>query len=120
MYPKPKHRRFKPKRKRSRDAQLDTIERDGRCRWCGRIDDTLIGHHITAYGAGGEDSPANMITLCARCHGDVGNGYLDMRVCNEPQVLLRGRMVGLNAKDDGGWRLWDANDYLREILNGTE
>lgn len=112
--PKPKSKRFKPKKKRSRETQLSCIERDGRCRWCGRIDDTLIGHHINAWGASGNDDPDNIITLCGRCHGDEGNGYLDRRVCNHPQVL-EGRFLGASA-GEADWKVYEPNKLLKRIM----
>ncbi len=49
-----------------------------RCRCCGRRSDPeAIGllvrghrHHIIYRSAGGENSPENVITLCAECHDD--------------------------------------------------
>lgn len=113
--PKPRRVRFKPKKKRSKQAQLDCIKRDGRCRWCGRIDDTLVGHHLDSWGSSGDDSPGNIITLCGRCHGDVGNGYLDRRACNHPQVL-DGQLVGFASSSSGNWKVFEPNRYLKRIM----
>lgn len=85
--------------------------------WCGRIDDTLVGHHITSYGASGDDSLDNMITLCGRCHGDVGNGYLDIRVCNHPRLtamIIDGHVLG-HSVSKRDWQLFNANDWLRKV-----
>lgn len=115
-YPKPKRVRFKPKKKRSRAVQEAVIHRDGRCMWCGRVDSTLVGHHVCSWGSSGIDESNNMITLCGRCHGDVGNGYLDARICNNPELLRRSQMVGFNAKDEQGWKLYEPDKLLGEIL----
>ena len=37
----------------------------------------IMRHHIRSRGAGGADSQDNLISLCARCNGDVHDG----RVC---------------------------------------
>lgn len=115
MYPKPKQVRFKPKKKRSRAVQEAVIQRDGRCMWCGRVDNTLVGHHVLSWGSSGIDEMENLITLCGKCHGDVGNGYLDARTCNNPE-LLRRSMTGFNARGEGGWKLFTPNELLEEIL----
>jgi len=53
------------------------LERDDHeCRFCGVSDDAhreehgrgLAAHHIIPDGDGGEDTPANLITVCQSCH----------------------------------------------------
>jgi hypothetical protein len=53
------------------------LERDDyECRFCGMSDDEhreehgrgLSAHHIIPDGDGGEDTPANLITVCQSCH----------------------------------------------------
>ena len=42
------------------------------CRWCrtaGEPDNPLTVDHITPKSRGGTDDPANLRTLCKRCHG---------------------------------------------------
>jgi len=98
--------------------QEDCIKRDGRCRWCGRIDETLVGHHIVSYGSSGIDELDNMITLCGACHNEVGNGYLDARKCNHFALLadIRGnRFVG-NSLGGDGWKIFEPNRVLERIM----
>lgn len=90
----------------------------GRCQWCGRIDDTLVGHHMDSYGSSGDDSIENVITLCGQCHTNVGQGYLDIRICNHPKIVtevttttFRGASVS-----KGEWKLYNPNDYLKRIM----
>jgi len=88
------------------------------CMWCGRIDDTLVGHHIDSWGASGNDDLSNVITLCGRCHGDIGQGYLDLSICNHRDILRdasRGKMLGAGVSERDS-RLWDGNKYLKRIM----
>ena len=78
------------------------------------IDDTLIGHHIDSYGSSGDDSLENMITLCGKCHGNVGNGYLDRRICNHPQVLPSMFMGASSGGSD--WKVFEPNVLLKRIM----
>ena len=78
------------------------------------VDDTLVGHHIDSYGSSGIDELHNMITLCGKCHGDVGNGYLDRRRCNHPHILPE---MFLGASSSGGsWKVYDPNKFLKRIM----
>lgn len=62
--------------KRAQDRLIDA--RDQRtCRACGRrTDPDAVGllrghrHHIVYRSAGGAGDPANVVTLCIRCHSD--------------------------------------------------
>lgn len=118
LYPKPKYKRHKRRAKRSKQAQLDTVKRDGRCMWCGRGGDTLVGHHISSFGASGSDDPMNMITLCGRCHTTVGQGYLLVRVCNHPKILesLPGLHGVAGRTDTGDPKVWEVDKVLQGIL----
>jgi 5-methylcytosine-specific restriction endonuclease McrA len=42
--------------------------RDGSCRECGSTQ-YLSAHHVIPRNEGGEDHPANLVALCAGCHG---------------------------------------------------
>ena len=62
-----------------RDVCRAVDQRDkGRCRCCGRrcdpdaVDMLRRGHrhHLTYRSAGGEDSTANLVLICAMCHED--------------------------------------------------
>ena len=92
------------------------------CLVCGRQDDTLVGHHIDSFGSGGADSLENMITLCARCHGNVHQGFLDWNVLNPPfrkyVELPRGFVGGAMSQDKTGPKIWDADKVLRKALKG--
>lgn len=97
---------------------MSVIKRDGRCMWCGRIDDTLVGHHLDSWGSSGNDDESNVITLCGRCHTQVGQGYLDISACNHPAILVevttkafKGASVSKHDR-----KLFDPNSYLKRIL----
>jgi 5-methylcytosine-specific restriction endonuclease McrA len=61
----------------SADYQLlrnQVLERDGwRCQLCG-TSNRLEVHHIKSRGSLGDDTPQNLITLCAECHGTFHRG----------------------------------------------
>ncbi len=44
--------------------------RDGACVRCGSTF-MLAAHHVIAREDGGPDTPANLVSLCATCHGRV-------------------------------------------------
>ena len=52
---------------------------DWKCRHCGNRAG-LHPHHVHYKSAGGEDMLGNLITLCAKCHRDVHDGYLRLEV----------------------------------------
>ncbi len=66
------------KRVRAIHAAVDKRDK-GRCRACGaRVSATATDllkrahrHHITFRSAGGEDTTANVLQLCAQCHSDI-------------------------------------------------
>jgi hypothetical protein len=98
--------------------QAAVIKRDGWCMFCGRIDDTLVAHHIESWGSSGKDTPDNMITLCGRCHNNVGNGYLDIRHCNCKEYLPESALLsGVNAAS-GSWKIYEPNELLKRVLEG--
>lgn len=56
--------------------RLEVMQRDGfKCLFCGAADKTLNVHHC--YYIAGRDPwdyhPASLLTLCERCHGEVGD-----------------------------------------------
>ncbi|MCC6783122.1 MAG: HNH endonuclease [Planctomycetes bacterium] len=54
------------------------LDRDGhRCVHCGGRRG-LHAHHVEWRSKGGATTPANLITLCARCHSLVHQGFLDV------------------------------------------
>ena len=63
----------KPKRKKSKK----NIEksRKSSCEYCGRYGKVHV-HHIVSVGAGGNDEPGNLISLCVRCHTKTHNGEI--------------------------------------------
>lgn len=51
-------------------AKWATLSRDDfTCQHCGRSSVDIVPHHIKRRRAGGPDDPANLITLCPKCHG---------------------------------------------------
>jgi len=68
----------RPKRPRLRlDAALyeqlrnQVLSRDGwRCQACGSMSHLEV-HHRKFRSQSGDDSEQNLITLCAKCHGDI-------------------------------------------------
>lgn len=53
-----------------RQLSATVVERDGSCRDCGSTH-FLAAHHVIPRAEGGADHPANLVTLCARCHAQV-------------------------------------------------
>ena len=54
----------------------EVLVRDGRCCiHCGRRQDLWV-HHMIWRSRGGSTTPANLVTLCDRCHGMVHDGLL--------------------------------------------
>lgn len=45
------------------------------CEYCGKYGDTHH-HHIRSRGAGGGDTPENLITLCFVCHTKAHDGNI--------------------------------------------
>ena len=64
-----------PKPKRIKDEKLLKEYRKGHCELCGNPY-RLEVHHIISKGAGGDDVPENLITLCAFCHFKVHSGQI--------------------------------------------
>ena len=60
---------------------------DWKCRHCGNSAG-LHPHHVQYKSAGGEDVLDNLLTLCAKCHRDVHDGYLSIQA------------------DAGGYKFW--------------
>lgn len=119
LHPKPKYKRHKRRAKRTKQAQLDCVARDGMCKWCGRIDDTLVGHHFDSFGAHGSDDLMSMVTLCGRCHDTVHHGYLLLAFCNHPEILAaQPGLRGVSSLSPGGAKLWDADNVLKGIVEG--
>jgi len=72
-------RQRKPRLRLNPDAyrklRTDILERDGwRCQNCG-TSECLQVHHIRPRGALGDDTPENLITLCADCHDRLHLSY---------------------------------------------
>jgi 5-methylcytosine-specific restriction endonuclease McrA len=65
---------------RNRKLVLDVVnKRDGRCMYGllhGGCSEGLDPHHIVTRGAGGDDVPENIITLCRRHHNDAHAGKI--------------------------------------------
>jgi 5-methylcytosine-specific restriction endonuclease McrA len=65
------------------------LERDGwRCRKCGSLENLQI-HHKIKRSQQGNDSLANLVTLCAHCHMEE-HGHLSYtlpatKVCSKPR-----------------------------------
>jgi hypothetical protein len=83
--------------------------------WCGRIDDTLVGHHFKSFGAHGSDDLSVMITLCGRCHRTVHQGYLLISVCNHKSILAEQTSVYATARTEQENKVWDADKVLERI-----
>jgi 5-methylcytosine-specific restriction endonuclease McrA len=53
-----------------RQLRQQVLERDAwRCQSCGRFTNLQV-HHIHPRGRLGDDAEPNLITLCAKCHGE--------------------------------------------------
>lgn len=48
------------------------IARDGKCQWCGRLDD-LVADHIISVRNGGAHHPLNLQALCQSCNSSKSN-----------------------------------------------
>jgi 5-methylcytosine-specific restriction endonuclease McrA len=94
------------KKHRSKQAQLDVLQRDGRCIWCGSTT-ALVGHHIASWGSSGNDNSENIVTLCGGCHRDVHQGYLDQR-----KYYYRDKATPLEE-----WHVWHADEVLKDLLD---
>jgi len=121
--PKPSHGRFKKKKKRSRDAQMACIDRDGMCMVCGQMRrELLVGHHIDSWGSSGNDSVENMITLCGRCHDNAGNGYIDYSAVNPPMRKYinppKGYMIGYGSVSKSIPKVYNVDVVFKVILEG--
>lgn len=108
--PKPTYRRFKSRAKRDPEQQRACIDRDGKCMICGLMDESLVGHHVESFGASGNDSLENMITLCFQEHENAGRGFIDYYRAT-PSV----RSKYLPIPDERG-RVWDCNSIFKRIL----
>lgn len=63
------------------------LARDGhRCVACASLRSLML-HHVVFRSAGGPTSLDNLVTLCARCHGLVHDGFL--RVVRDANTALR-------------------------------
>jgi 5-methylcytosine-specific restriction endonuclease McrA len=59
-----------------RELRQQVLERDGwRCQFCGSLAG-LEAHHVELRSRLGDDSPENLITLCAACHRSAHLGQL--------------------------------------------
>lgn len=51
-----------------RDLRRQVLQRDGwRCQKCGSFNNLQV-HHMRPRSCSGDDTEANLITLCANCH----------------------------------------------------
>lgn len=116
LHPKPKHKRHKRRAKRDPEAQAACLKRDGKCLWCGRIDETLVGHHFKSFGAHGSDDLMCMATLCGRCHRTVHQGYLLVSVCNHREILAEQSSILAASATGGESKIWEADKMLERIV----
>lgn len=76
-----------PKRKRVIDLEVVRQARKNFCQLCGNTSGSLHVHHIKSRGAGGDDTPENLVTLCFNCHTEVHNGTLKLdEIITNPDI----------------------------------
>jgi 5-methylcytosine-specific restriction endonuclease McrA len=73
--------------KASRVNRRKCIEMDGKCMWCGTVND-LEPHHIIHSSQGGRDFLWNLITLCHGCHLILHHGMPDGTGNRIPEKVL--------------------------------
>lgn len=64
-----------PKPIRIKDAQALVSARKPYCQYCGKVGGCQV-HHIITKGAGGHDTPDNLISLCISCHAKCHSGQI--------------------------------------------
>ncbi len=71
-----------PKPKRINDKQAIEAARKPWCEVCKHWGRTTP-HHIKTVGSGGNDTPDNLISLCAVCHTKAHNGQISKEKLRE-------------------------------------
>jgi 5-methylcytosine-specific restriction endonuclease McrA len=112
-------------RKATRMAQVKANERvvhqavDARdhytCRVCGRYCSpravTLLErshrHHLVYRSAGGKDTTANLVTLCATCHDDEHQKRIQLSGDADARDKATGQLRGVKVEraTEGGWKV---------------
>ena len=88
-----------PKRRLADSLRREIYSRDDwKCRHCGRRDG-LHPHHVTYVSAGGGHAGNNLLTICAKCHGDIHDGRLVVEV-----VTVLDRDLVVKFWKQKGWK----------------
>ena len=80
-----------PKPKRIRDPKAIEQARKEYCQYCG-LGGQVHVHHIKSRGAGGDDIPENLISLCPSCHDKAHRAKIkkeELRRINSEDNFLR-------------------------------
>lgn len=146
---KKKYQDKRIRRKAHREAKYDNSSRrlpgtcrdrvkrrdDGKCRWCGTVDEIQI-HHVRYRSEGGPDTPRNLISICAECHALAHTNkkkyqpilllwlWLFYEREQEVTVEVCFRMVKWTQSDHGHWyakvnQSWvdDAREFSDEVCS---
>lgn len=109
-----------PKRKRVIDLEVVRQARKNFCQLCGNTSGPLHVHHIKSRGAGGDDVPENLVTLCFSCHAEVHNGNLRLdKVIDNPnmpslEVLIQS---WVNSKEQEAEAKWTQGSIVVIMLD---
>ena len=64
------------KRKRIKNPEAIEKARKPYCEYCGRSGVVHVHHWLRTKGAGGDDVPENLISLCVHCHTKAHHGRI--------------------------------------------
>lgn len=80
-----------PKKKRIEDEKVLEEFRNKSCEVCG-ANGPSDPHHIKSRGAGGDDIPSNLISLCRAHHTQIHKIGAETFFAKYPHVMLRRRL----------------------------
>lgn len=82
------------------ELKYQVLERDNyTCRYCGACNNLHI-HHIVYRSHGGTNDPANLITLCWRCHGDIHLGKRNLCCYVDKEIISHKDLTHLSNSLD--------------------
>ena len=72
------------------NSRAHALDRDNyTCQHCGAKNTRLEVHHIIFRSQGGSDDLDNLITLCERCHNNLHNGKIVLKIKSKKKLLLK-------------------------------
>ena len=72
------------------NSRAHALDRDNyTCQICGAKNTRLEVHHIIFRSQGGSDDLDNLITLCERCHNNLHNGKIVLKIKSKKKLLLK-------------------------------